>query len=69
MLKGLEDGTKRNHRRQLALWDQFVKYNLKLNLVVSVHNLKSMKDFIKHVALGVDGQRGYDDSDKRHKPG
>lgn len=22
-----------------------------------------MKDFVKHVALGMDGQRGYDDSD------
>lgn len=63
VLKGLEDGTKRNHRRQLALWDQFVDDNLKLNLIVSAHSLKWMKDFVKHVALGMDGQRGYDDSD------
>jgi hypothetical protein len=39
VLKGLEDGTKRNHQRQLALWHQFVEDNLKLDLVVSVHSL------------------------------
>ena len=63
MLKGLEDGTKRNHYRQLALWYQFVEDHLKRNEVVSVHSLKWMKDFVKHVALGMDGQRGYDHSD------
>jgi hypothetical protein len=63
VLKDLEDGTKRNHRRQLALWDQFVDDKRKLNLVVSVHSLTWMKDFVKHLALGMDGQRGYDDSD------
>ena len=26
----------------------------------SVNSLESLKDFIKHVALGMDGQRGYD---------
>lgn len=36
--------------------------NLKLDLV-SVHSSKWMKDFAKHVALGMDGQRGYDDLD------
>jgi hypothetical protein len=36
--------------------------NLKRNLTISVHSLKLMKDFIKHVALGMDGQRDYDDS-------
>jgi hypothetical protein len=63
VLKGLEDGTQRNHDRQLALWHQFVEDHLKRNVVVSVNSLKWMKDFVKHVALGMDGQRGYDDSD------
>jgi hypothetical protein len=63
VLKGLEEGTKQNHRRQLALWDQFVEDNSKPDLIVSVHSLKWMKDFVRHVALGMDGQRGYDDSD------
>jgi hypothetical protein len=40
VLKGLKDRTKRNHWRQLALWDQFVEDNLKLNLTVLVHSLK-----------------------------
>lgn len=60
VLKGLEDGTKRNYQRQLALWYQFVEDNLKLELVVSIHSLTWMKDFVKHVVLGMDGQRGYD---------
>lgn len=37
--------------------------NRKENREVSVHCLKSMKDYIKHLALGMDGQRGYYDSD------
>ncbi|PQE10450.1 RTC4-like domain-containing isoform 2 protein [Rutstroemia sp. NJR-2017a BBW] len=37
--------------------------NLKLDLVVSVHSLTWMKDFVKHVALGMDGQSGYDNRD------
>ena len=63
VLKGLQDGTKKNHEKQLGLWKQFVKFNKKQDLIVSVHSLKWMKDFIKHVALGMDGQRGYGDSD------
>jgi hypothetical protein len=63
VLKGLEDGTKRNHHRQLALWNQFVEDHLKRNVVVSVHSLNWMRDLVRHVALGMDGQRGYDDSD------
>jgi hypothetical protein len=62
VLKGLEEGTKQNHRRQLALWDQFVEDNSKPDLIVSVHSLKWMKDFVRHVALSMDGQRGYNDS-------
>ncbi|KAH7409779.1 hypothetical protein DE146DRAFT_732671 [Phaeosphaeria sp. MPI-PUGE-AT-0046c] len=45
VLKGLEEGTKQNHRRQLALWDQFVEDNSKPDLIVPVHSLKWMKDF------------------------
>jgi len=63
VLKSLEDSTKQNYQRQLALWHQFAKDKLKLDLVVLVHSLTWMKDFVKHVALSMDGQRGYDDSD------
>ena len=62
VLKILKDITKRCHWRQLALWYRFEEDNLESNPVVSVHNLKWMKQFVKHVALGMGGQRGYNDS-------
>lgn len=36
---------------------------MKENPDASVYSLKWLKDFIKHVTLGMDGQRGYYDSD------
>lgn len=47
VLESLEDGTKRNHRRQLDLWDHFADENLKLNLIQS---FKEMEDFMRHEA-------------------
>jgi hypothetical protein len=36
---------------------------LKLDLIVLVYSLKWMKDFVRYVVLGMDGQRGYNDPD------
>jgi hypothetical protein len=55
VLRGLKDGTKRNHQRQLALWHQFVEDNLKLDLVVLDHSLGAttfdpkVSSFLLHV--------------------
>lgn len=73
VLKELQDCTEKSHQRQLDLWFAYVKslysaYATKLisyrfvedDPPQSVNSLKSLKAFIKSVALGMDGQRGYD---------